>query len=243
MSLPPSSPHRQLAALGFLQSSLLRFSQVDVVLRFTSEFKLLDRLYIQSQHQIRSYDYLPSLRKVRQLSKRILSLDVSGVCADVAVTKLSPASVLTRQSFESLQWRFLAAIKLLADLAAACGFLIARLTQEMSVRVFLHFPVAFLGLAALSEDFTTSLFGTFRELRTFDKFALVDFPEDERPHFPGLPSDAAFEVEMPEVAAAVPKRPPAKFDIEITGKPMGHLRTKAAGPIQKPKSSLDSLGF
>jgi hypothetical protein len=212
-------------------------------LRFKGEFKLFDRLYIYSQHQIRSYSYLPSVRKVRQISKRILSLDVSGVCADVSVTKLSPASMLTRQSFDSLQWRFLAVMELLSDLAAVCRFLVERLTQEMSVPVFLHFPVAFLALsasiAALSEEFTNSLFGTFCELRTFHKLCLVEFPEDGRPNFPELPWDPAFEVQLPGVA--VPRPPAAK--IEITEKMTTHFRNKPAEGAQKPKSFLDSPGF
>jgi hypothetical protein len=248
-ALPPTARRPRVGSLPVLQSWLLHFSQLDVALRLKSEFKLFDRIYVQSRHQIRSFPYLPSLRKVRQIAKRLFAIDVGGACADVATTKLAPTSLVTRQSFRSLQWRALAAVELCRELSSVSENLIAHLTQELSVPVFVHFPVAFLSLSAslasLSGDYAKDALLLFSRLRTLDRAAAIDFPEDPAREPPELPWDPSFEVPLDGVAAAAPaaKVAIAKLDFRIEAKPVAQLRGKPPPAAQKPKSSLESLGF
>jgi hypothetical protein len=248
-ALPVAVRRPRVGSLPVLQSWLIHFSQLDVALRLKSEFKLFDRIYVQSRHQIRSFPYLPALRKVRQIAKRLIAIDLGAACADVATTKLAPSSLVTRQSFQSLQWRALAAFELCHELSSVSENLIAHLTQELSVPVFIHFPVAFLSLSAslssLSGEYVKDIFVLFSRLRTLDHVAAIDFPEDPACEMPELPWDPSFEVPLEGVVAAAPAARPAiaKLDFHIDAKPIAQLRGKPPPTTQKPKSSLDSLGF
>jgi hypothetical protein len=250
IALPVTLRRPRLDSLSLLQTWLIRFSQLDIALRIKSEFKLFDRIYVQSHHQIRSFPYLPSLRKVRQVAKRFFAVDLNGVCADIATTKLTAVNLLTQQSFESLQWRTLSALELLSELALQSENLIAHLTQEMSVPVFVHFPVAFISLSAslafLSREYKSDVWMLFSRLRTLDRDRAIDFPEDLDAEVPELPWDPSFEVKRESIspaAAAIPKPGIAKIDFQIEGKPMTQLRGKPPTGTQKPKSSLDRFGF
>jgi hypothetical protein len=251
LKVSPVNPHKvRVDAVPSLSSCLLLFSQLDVCARWQSEFKIFDRVYIQSRFQIRSFPYLASLRKVRQLCKKFITLDLTGVSAGIALTRLSTTQILTNPSFQSLQWRFLAGHALLVEIDAQCKSLVALLTQELSTGVFLHFPVVFISLASsiacLSQEFANEAALVFCTLRTVGHFRLIEFPEDPTLRFPELPWDQSFERPLPtaSVGPLVSVRPvAAKIDFQITGRPQTQLRNKPAPVQARPKSALDSLGF
>ena len=240
-----------LDGLPSLSSCLLSFSQLDVYGRLKSEVKLMDRIYVQSRFQIRSFPYLRTLRKLRQTSKKVFKLSLPEICAEIATTKLTRSHLLTKQSFESLQWRCLALIEVLRDVIVDSEHLVELLTQELSPSVFVHFPIVFISLAAsitaLSKDYIGELMLLFQRLRTFSQKNVVDFPNDAScSGFGDLPFDASLETDLSQigiVAVTVAKPVVEKIDFKLSGRPQTQLRGRSAGPAQKPKSSLDSLGF
>lgn len=241
-----------LDALPALSSCLLSFSQLDTYARLKSEVKLMDRVYVQSRFQIRSFPYLRTLRKLRQTSKKIFKLALPDACAEIATTKLTRTHLLTKQAFESLQWRCLAVLEVLRAVIVDAEHLVELLTQEMSPSVFVHFPIVFLSLSAsivsLSKDYIQEVLLLFRRLRTFAHRNVIEFPSDssKSSNFASLPFDPCLEVDLSEIGivpVVVVKPSIEKIDFKLSGRPQTQLRGRSTGPAQKPKSSLDSLGF
>ena len=236
--------------LKILSSILYNFSKVDAYTRMNSEFRIFDKLYIQSRFQIRSFPYLRTLRKFRQTLKKFFSLQIKDICETVAATKVMSNSLITQNSFESLQWRFLACYQLLIEIVIDSYYLAELLTQEMTTNVFLHFPVVFFSLCSsiskLADEYRMNVLETFRQLRTIDMKKIIPFQISEQPNFPELPWDPSFEVPIEGVQIVqTPTLKPqiAKVDLTINAKPNFQLRGKPGNITKKPKSSLDSLGF
>ena len=164
--------------------------------------------------------------------------------------KLSRTRLLTKEGFDLLQWRCLAVIELLIEAIPVAEHFVSILTQEMHPSVFLHFPVIFISLASsltsLSREYINHLMLLFCRLRTFSHKQLIHFPPASHQGFPELPFDTSLEVDLREIGiveVAAQKPVLEAIDFRIVGRPQTQLRGRSAGPVQKPKSSLDSLGF
>lgn len=241
--------------LANLSSILIDFSQLDLFKRLNSEFKLFNRIYIQSRFQIRSFPYMRTLRKLRQALKKFFALSISSKCESIGSIKLTNASLISQQSFESLQWLFLASYELLKEIISQSFNLVEQLTQELSTNVFLHFPVVFISLCSsfteIGENYKNEIYDTFCKLRTIDYKKLIPFPESTNFAPPRLPWDPSFEVKLETLKFSnaktqfdfTPKPQIAKIDFKITAKPNIQLRGKSNNVTKKPKSSFDSLGF
>lgn len=241
----------KLDFLPQLSSCLLVFSNLDSYVRLNAEFRLFDKTYVQSRFQIRSFPYLRTLKKMRKMVKRLLALNIPEICSEIATTKLTRTHLLSKQSFESLQWRCVAAILLAQEITTDAGHLVELLTQELHPSVFTHFPIVFISLSAsivsIVGEWSNELFLLFRRLRTFSMKEYIAFPDDPDMKFPELPTDASLEANLAEigvVAIQAPKKPVVeKIDFKLSGRPQTQLRGRPVGIAQKPKSALDSLGF
>lgn len=242
-------------ALPVLTTILLEFSQNDSYQRLHSEFKLFDRLYIQSRFQIRSFPYLKTLKKNRQTLKKFFSLSLREKVENIASAKLTNSTLISKQSFESLQWLFLASYELLKQIESQAMNLSEQLTQEMTTNVFLHFPIVFISLAGsfstICEQYKEICLETFCQLRTIDQQNVIQFPIDPNCFaLPPLPWDDSFNMKLDGIVIqqipknlATPKPHIAKIDFTISAKPNTQLRGKISNMGKKPKSALDSLGF
>lgn len=241
--------------LSSLSSILIDFSQIDLYQRLNSEFKLFNRIYIQSRFQIRSFPYMKTLRKLRQTLKKFFALSIKSTCESIGSIKLTNSSLISQQSFESLQWLFLASYELLKEIIDHSFNLVEHMTQELSTNVFLHFPVVFISLCSsfseISEEYIKKIIDTFCKLRTIDYKKLIPFPDGTNFAPPRLPWDPSFEesIESLKLSNSKPqisftsKPQIAKLDFKITAKPNTQLRGKNSNVSKKPKSSFDSLGF
>lgn len=240
-----------LDGLSYLRSSLLELSQYDGFSRFQSEFKLINRLYVQSKYQIRSFPYLSTFRKFRQVLKKIDALAIAEKCANASISACQSQSLMTKESFHSLQWMCLAVYELLEMVEEHAMNLTELLTQELHPSIFLHFPIIYISIASslssIAEEIRPKIFQMFLKLRTIETRNLIDFPDDGFSGIPSLPWDPAFEVNLDNYDKQInlnlkPKPLVQKIDFKITQKPNTQLRGKST-VSSKPKSALDALGF
>lgn len=244
----------KIEGLQKISSILIDFSQTDFYQRLHSEFKLFNRVYIQSRFQVRSFPYMRTLKKLRQVLKKFFILSINTHCESIASIKLMSTSVISKQSFECLQWLFLASYELLKEIIKHSFDLVEHMTQEMTTNVFLHFPVVFVSLCSsfteIGDEYKKLVFDTFCKLRTIDYKNLISFPQGTDFAPPRLPWDSSLEVNLDNLKLSnkkllniTPKPQITKIDFKITAKPNIQLRGRASNVAKKPKSSFDSLGF
>lgn len=259
-SVKPSKFNKEI--IHNLYSVLVNYSQLDLFKRLSSEIRLLNKIYSQSRFQIRSFPYLRTLKKLRQLIKKMDKLNMCDLCTQISLTKLSMNELLTALSFESLQWRCLAFIELMYMVIDMSDKLIGQLTQEMTTKVFLHFPVLYTSLASsismICYEMINKTVDLFCYLRTLDHEKIIQLPttdeenDYQKPLWNDLPWDDSFKVvikDLPTIKQQV--KPPQTYhpkqnnvDFKITSKPNAQLRGRKQTNLQvKPKTSLDSLGF
>ena len=251
---PINTKHVNFNSISIISQSLLHLAQNDIFHRFENEFKLFDRLYVQSQFQIRSFPYLPTLRKLRQSLKKFQKFELCKFCTDIFSNFCSPQRLITQNSFESLQFRFIGSLVFLLQIQSLSADLVELLTEEISANVFIHFPIVFISLSStiseMSKEMITNIFSVFCTLRTFDEKKIFQFPKDTQSpeYYLPLPWIPEFEVELnlPKPTLSPPIPIPistsTKIDLKITGKPISQNRN-IKGITKKPKSTLGSLGF
>lgn len=263
MNAVPVKPYKyNKDAISNLSSVLFNYSQLDQFKQLSSEIRLLHKIYTQSRYQIRSFPYIRTLKKLKQSIKKMDNLNICDICSAISMTKLSNNEMLTHLSFESLQWRCLAFIETMFMVIDMSEKLIGQLTQEMTTKVFLHFPVLFTSLASSISMICVDMIGKtvelFCHLRTLDHEKIVQLPTSseeegyERPLWNDLPWDDSFVVKIKGIpAVAMPAKPSQQYqlkqnkvDFKITSKPNAQLRGRKQVSTQaKQKTSLDSLGF
>ena len=254
-SVSVNPKHMNINSISIISNSLLSLSQNDIFSRFEEEFKLFDRLYVQSQYQIRSFPYLSTLKKLRQSLKKFQTLELLRYSRDIFSSFCSSQHLMTQRSFESLQIRFIACIEILLQVQSFSADLVELLTQELSANVFIHFPIVFISvsssLSEMSKEIIQITFPVFCTLRTFDQKKIIQFPKD--PQYPenSLPlpwiPEFGVELNLPSTPSkpslpSISKVMPTKIDLKMTAKPISQNRNMKVAP-KKLQSSLGSLGF
>lgn len=236
--------------LTYITNLLLHFSQENLFSRLKSEYILLNKIFNTARHQIRSFMYVATLKKLKQTIRKLFNLKLAETCSSFALGGCTFTKLMTKSTLASIEWRMIAAIELVNDIHQDSANLIELLTEEMTTSVFLHYPIAFTSLGSsitsIAEELQTKIFDLFKKFRTMEQTNFIPFPDGEDPTiFPSLPWNDDFKVQLEVSAAEKPiKISPTinKLNLTASVKPSAGLRgkPKTAG---KPKSALSNLGF
>lgn len=233
-----------------LSTHFITFADDSLFNRFKAEHRMLNKVFNTSRDQIRSFIYVRALKKLRQVLNKIVSLNLPGYYKNVATEFCSSQRLITSSSLHSLTWRTMAALELCYDVRKYSMFLTEYASEEMTSKLFLHYPMAFVSLAASLSSICLQLrpllFQEILILIEIDRNKGIPLPQDEDP-FPILPNDPSLTTSLEFLGDIVPIAPqsqgPEKLDIQFSSKPMVHLRKTAVATAPKRKSKLEGLGF
>jgi len=239
-------PSEQISSLSQL---FIGLSQDNSIIRLKSEFKLLEKIFNTARYQIRSFTYVSSIKKFKQLVKRFINLKIPEILSSLALECCSSYKLMTLSTFRSLQWRLLAGYEMIKEIEKQCHYFIELATQEMTTSIFLHYPIAFVSVSSsiscLSKEIKSKILSLFMNCRTYEMKSMLPFPNDNEIVFPQLPSDPSLIVDKIVVDSSrttIEKPIISKIDISNSIKPSANQRDTMK-ITQKPKSSLASLGF
>ena len=239
--------------LNYLTNSLTILLQDNLITRIKSEFILYNKILNTSRYQIRSYKYLSLIKKFKQLIKKLLNLNINENISKFLHENCSINKLIDLNSLHSIQWRILSAILLTKEIELYSKFLVERLTQELTLTVFLHYPIAFISLSSslsnLSCSYQLILFNLFCKLITFEKKKILPFPINEIDNFPLIPFDETLIIETSLNLDQLNlidnnKQNISKINLSLNLKPSVNQRNNNSKIINKqPISALSNLGF
>lgn len=239
-----------LQQLNYLTKLILDFSHDEPLYNtIKSESDLMNKIFATSRHQIRSFKYISTLKKLRQTLGKIQKLNLKDSFYNIATSACSFEKLMTKKTFHSVQWRLIALFQLLIEIQDVSANLVELLTEEMTTSVFLHYPVAYTSLASslskMSKEYAVKTIALLSKFRTMEHKNFLPFQNSEN-DFPPLPwydefittLDVESAIEPVEIPMANLKKLNISMNIKpaITAKP-----NKPAG--SKPKTSFSGLGF
>ena len=238
--------------LNYLTNLFLNFSSNSFDAELKSETLLFKKIFNTSRHQIRSFLYVPTLKKLRSSLQRINTLQINEKFSSIAISACSNEKLISQNTLHSYEWRLLALYQLLLEIERNAENLVELLTEEMTSSLFLHYPVAYTAIsssiASICKNYRKETFQLFAILRTMEKTKFLPFPKSEKEDvFPPMPWDDSMlvklQMEGADEAPAIPQQPKLKkLDLKISVKPTGNLKPRIDNKPKKA-SLFDNLGF
>ena len=238
--------------LNYLTNLFLNFSSNSFDAELKSETLLFKKIFNTSRHQIRSFLYVPTLKKLRSSLQRINTLQINEKFSSIAISACSNEKLISQDTLHSYEWRLLALYQLLLEIERNAENLVELLTEEMTSSLFLHYPVAYTAIsssiASICKNYRKETFQLFAILRTMEKTKFLPFPKSEKEDvFPPMPWDDSIlvklQMEGADEAPAISQQPKLKkLDLKISVKPTGNLKPRIDNKPKKA-SLFDNLGF
>lgn len=164
------------------------------------EHRIFNKIYNTARYQIRSFSYVPYLKKIKQMVKKILLLDFNKTCQTIATRFCSYTCLLDLSSLHSVQWRAIALIILGYEIKDISLKTIELLTREMKSGVFLHYPVVFISsisrICTHINNITLEAFDFFCKLKTIEKTNFIEFKSSSNFRYPETPWLDSFRVNV-----------------------------------------------